>query len=87
MKVETNQIWRKVDEVGIVLVNELYHGILQGLEVDVEILSQGLQLHMMSTVCYKTIHIKIILKKGKWKYLFFINAMLKLWTGNALYVL
>ncbi len=60
----THQIRGQVDKVCIVLVDELHHGILQRLEVDVQVFSKCLQLDPTSAISNKGIHIEAILVIG-----------------------
>lgn len=61
MSTLTNQVCRQVNKVCIVLVDELHHGGFQQLVVELQVLSHLLQLDLLPTICYKQVHIKVIL--------------------------
>lgn len=57
----TDQISGEVDKVSVVLVDELHHGCLEQLVVELQVLSHLLQLHLLPTLGHKLVHVKVIL--------------------------
>lgn len=61
----THQVGGQVNKVCIVLVDELHHGCFQQLVVELQVLSQLLQLHLLPTVCHELVNVEIILQTDR----------------------
>lgn len=58
----TDQVGGEVNKVGIVLVDELHHGRLQQLIVELQVLSHLLQLDLLPTIRHKLIDVEVTLQ-------------------------
>lgn len=61
------QVCGEVDKVSIVLIDEFNHGTPQHFQIHIQVVPQGLQLNMSSPLHYKSVHIKLSLKRRETK--------------------